>query len=103
MVGDRKWEKWMANFCKPFTKANVRYFDKLEVDAAWKWLEEPVPPTRGRRGSALRRKCLADRKKASPPWIVGSMAAQKLPVPAKERCFRNPARHPLVSFLRPVA
>ena len=38
MVGDRKWEKWMANFCKPFTKAKVKYFDTSEVDAAWKWL-----------------------------------------------------------------
>jgi hypothetical protein len=40
MVGDRKWEKWMANLFKPFTKAKVKYFDRLEVDAAWKWLEE---------------------------------------------------------------
>jgi hypothetical protein len=39
MVGDRKWEKWMANFCKPFFKAKVKYFDRSEVDAAWKWLE----------------------------------------------------------------
>jgi hypothetical protein len=39
MVGDRKWEKWMARFCR-FTKAEVRYFDRSEVDAAWKWLEE---------------------------------------------------------------
>ncbi len=40
MVGDRKWEKWMAGFCKPFTTARVKYFDKSEVDAAWKWLED---------------------------------------------------------------
>ena len=40
MVGDRKWEKWMASFCKPFTKAKVKYFDVSEVDAAWKWLRE---------------------------------------------------------------
>ncbi len=40
MVGDRQWEKWMASFCKPFTKATVKYFDKSEVDAAWKWLKE---------------------------------------------------------------
>jgi len=30
----------MASFCKPFTRAKVRYFDKAEVDTAWKWLEE---------------------------------------------------------------
>jgi hypothetical protein len=40
LVGDRKWEHWMANFSKPFTWAQVRYFDTSEVDAAWKWLEE---------------------------------------------------------------
>jgi hypothetical protein len=44
MVGDRKWEKWMANFFKPFTKAEVKYFDRSEVDAAWKWLEEDEVP-----------------------------------------------------------
>jgi len=40
MVGDRKWEKWMANFCKPFTTATVKYFHRLEVYAAWTWLLE---------------------------------------------------------------
>jgi hypothetical protein len=40
MVGDRKWEKWMAQVCKPFTKAKVHYFDASEVDAAWAWLRE---------------------------------------------------------------
>ena len=40
MVGDRKWEKWMAALCKPFTKAKVRYFDQTEVVAAWQWLRE---------------------------------------------------------------
>ena len=40
MVGDRKWEEWMANFCKPFTNAKVKYFDRSEVDAAWTWIRE---------------------------------------------------------------
>jgi hypothetical protein len=40
MVGDRKWEKWMASLCKPFTKARVMFFDRSAVDAAWKWLQE---------------------------------------------------------------
>ncbi|MFZ1934968.1 MAG: STAS/SEC14 domain-containing protein [Thermoguttaceae bacterium] len=40
MVGDRKWEKWMATLCKPFIKAKVRYFDASEVDAAWNWIGE---------------------------------------------------------------
>jgi hypothetical protein len=40
MVGDRVWESWMASFCKPFSKAKVKYFDRSEADAAWKWLGE---------------------------------------------------------------
>lgn len=40
MVGDRRWEQWMAGFCKPFTRAKVRYFDKTEIETAWEWLRE---------------------------------------------------------------
>ena len=40
MVGDQAWEHWMAIFSKPFTRAKVKYFDKSEINAAWKWLEE---------------------------------------------------------------
>jgi len=43
LVGDRKWEKWMAALCKPFTKARVMYFDHAEVEAAWNWLREETP------------------------------------------------------------
>ena len=42
MVGDRKWEKWMATICKPFTKATVRYFDASQIDNAWAWLREGI-------------------------------------------------------------
>jgi hypothetical protein len=30
----------MAGFWKPFTRGEVKYFDRSEVDAAWKWLQE---------------------------------------------------------------
>jgi len=40
MVGEKTWEKWMANMCKPFTMAKVRYFDVAEIDAAKAWLAE---------------------------------------------------------------
>ncbi len=40
IVGDRRWEKWMATLCKPFTRAEVKYFDHSEVEEAWKWLYE---------------------------------------------------------------
>ena len=40
LVGDRKWEQYMASVCKPFTKAAVKYFDAREIDAAWEWVRE---------------------------------------------------------------
>ena len=40
MVGEKKWQEWMAAFCKPFTTAEVRYFDKAETEKARAWLEE---------------------------------------------------------------
>ncbi|WP_152051010.1 SpoIIAA family protein [Tautonia marina] len=40
LVGDKKWQEWMTRFCKPFTRANVKYFDASEVEAAWAWLGE---------------------------------------------------------------
>jgi SpoIIAA-like len=38
IVGDKKWEKGMASFCKPFTKATIRYFDAAELDEAREWV-----------------------------------------------------------------
>jgi len=40
MVGEKKWQHGMATFCKPFTKATVRYFDHTDGAAARKWLAE---------------------------------------------------------------
>jgi len=39
MVGDKKWEKGMSIFCKPFTTAKIRYFDRADMDAARAWIE----------------------------------------------------------------
>jgi hypothetical protein len=39
MVGDRKWEKGMSVFCKPFTTAKIRYFDIAQTTEARAWLE----------------------------------------------------------------
>lgn len=39
-VGDKKWEKGMSYFCKPFTTAEIRYFDRLDSQAATDWIEE---------------------------------------------------------------
>jgi len=40
VVGEKKWEKWMAKVCKPFTMAKIRYFDVSEIESAKTWLAE---------------------------------------------------------------
>ena len=40
MVGDKKWQKWMSKFCRPFTTAAIRYFDMAAVERARSWLED---------------------------------------------------------------
>ncbi|QDV50715.1 SpoIIAA family protein [Gimesia fumaroli] len=40
MIGESKWEKGMANFCKPFTTAKIKYFDIADTDAAKTWIAE---------------------------------------------------------------
>lgn len=38
MVGEKNWEKWMASFCRPFTQAEIRYFDQGHADEAKRWI-----------------------------------------------------------------
>ena len=38
MVGDQKWEEWMAKFCQPFTTAEIRYFDQSHAAEAESWI-----------------------------------------------------------------
>jgi hypothetical protein len=40
LIGEAKWERWMAGVCKPFTLAKIKYFDSARVQEAWQWLEE---------------------------------------------------------------
>ncbi|HSR70459.1 MAG TPA: STAS/SEC14 domain-containing protein [Acidobacteriota bacterium] len=40
LVGDKKWQKGMAVFCKPFTTAEVRYYEKPRLADARRWIEE---------------------------------------------------------------
>ena len=40
VAGDRRWEKGLTAFIKPFTTADVRYFDITETEAAKAWLRE---------------------------------------------------------------
>ena len=39
IVGEERWQKWMAGFCKPFTTAMVKYFDSGELALARGWIE----------------------------------------------------------------
>jgi hypothetical protein len=40
MVGEKRWQHGMATFCKPFTKASIRYFDHADAAEARNWLVE---------------------------------------------------------------
>lgn len=40
IVGETKWEKGMAFFCKPFTLAKTRYFDIKDLDQAREWIAD---------------------------------------------------------------
>jgi len=39
MVGESKWEQGMSLFCRPFTTASIRYFDRGAIAQARTWLE----------------------------------------------------------------
>jgi len=35
MVGEKRWEKGMSVFCRPFTSATIRFFYDIEQARAW--------------------------------------------------------------------
>ena len=39
MVGEKKWQRWMTEFAKPFTGAELRYFENTEREKALAWLQ----------------------------------------------------------------
>lgn len=40
LVGEKSWEHGMAVFCKPFTGARVRYFNRSKAAEAEAWINE---------------------------------------------------------------
>lgn len=38
MVGEETWEDWFTQLMKPFTSAEVRYFELEDRDQAWRWV-----------------------------------------------------------------
>jgi stage II sporulation SpoAA-like protein len=47
LVGEKSWEHGMAVFCKPFTTATIRYFDRSEVGQAETWIRADLPVSHG--------------------------------------------------------
>jgi hypothetical protein len=43
LVGQSKWQAGMATFCKPFTRATVRYFDSRDARLAEEWIAAGLP------------------------------------------------------------
>ncbi|RMG58399.1 MAG: hypothetical protein D6717_02950, partial [Gammaproteobacteria bacterium] len=44
VVGDKAWERWMVALARPFTDAEIRYFDRDHIDEAWAWLKATPEP-----------------------------------------------------------
>jgi hypothetical protein len=40
IVGDKRWEKWLAALADPFYAKDAELFHSDEVDKAWAWLRE---------------------------------------------------------------
>ena len=41
MIGDKRWQEAIATFGKPFTPAEIRYFDVEEAPRAHQWITAP--------------------------------------------------------------
>ena len=40
IIGETKWERGMALFCRPFTTAKVKYFTHDQTAQAWDWIND---------------------------------------------------------------
>jgi len=38
VVGEKAWQKWMTKLARPFF--NVQYFDKEQLEEAWRWIRD---------------------------------------------------------------
>jgi hypothetical protein len=47
LVGEKAWEHGMAVFCKPFTSATIRYFDRGEAEQAEAWIHADLLVAQG--------------------------------------------------------
>jgi demethylmenaquinone methyltransferase/2-methoxy-6-polyprenyl-1,4-benzoquinol methylase len=54
MIGDKKWQKGMSKFCRPFTTARIRYFDRTAAIEARAWINEGLDAANVEHASVLR-------------------------------------------------
>ncbi len=40
MIGEKKWQDWMTTFMKPFTSAEIKYFDLNNKTEAMNWVKD---------------------------------------------------------------
>jgi hypothetical protein len=40
LVGDKRWQEFLAKFCRPFTSAEIQYFDAQDSKDAWAWVQD---------------------------------------------------------------
>ena len=40
VIGEKRWQKGMTTFCKPFTRAEIQYFEHSQAEQATAWLRE---------------------------------------------------------------
>jgi hypothetical protein len=40
IIGDKRWEKWVAALADPFYAKDAKFFHPDETDKAWAWLRE---------------------------------------------------------------
>jgi hypothetical protein len=56
LVGETTWQQGMASFCKPFTTAEIRFFNPSHLGEARAWLTDGHPVTRDTPGANARGK-----------------------------------------------
>jgi hypothetical protein len=42
LVGEKKWQAGMSKFCRPFSGAEIKYFDVRDINQARLWVEEAL-------------------------------------------------------------
>jgi len=52
IIGETRWQKGMALFCRPFTTATIKYFTHDQTTQAWRWIKDGIDVSVGSAGAA---------------------------------------------------